>query len=171
MPIVLGTFTSSSIKFVDLSYYAQSCRDSMKALQPLVAKNARRSSSICCRWQTKQWTQHAVGGFHVTSSPPCWWTVNKRSLISSLCLSTSICSFHHCYLCLPRLRENHLLFSPFSSFVSQNREDAHISQWTFKSWESLCVILPEFCSKIKPQKERWNFPFILARARSRLCRK
>ena len=48
------------------------------------------------------------GGFHVTSSPPCWWTVNKRSLISSLCLSTSICSFHHCYLCLPRLHENHL---------------------------------------------------------------
>ena len=32
MPIVLGTFTSSSTKFVDLSYYAQSCRDSMKAL-------------------------------------------------------------------------------------------------------------------------------------------
>ena len=49
-----------------------------------------------------------IGGFHVTSSPPCWWTENKRSLISSLCLSTSICSFHHCYLCLPRLLENHL---------------------------------------------------------------
>ena len=49
-----------------------------------------------------------IGGFHVTSSPPCWWTVNKRSLISSLCLSTSICSFHHCYLCLPRLHGNHL---------------------------------------------------------------
>ena len=48
------------------------------------------------------------GGFHVTSSPPCWWTVNKRLLISSFCLSTSICSFHHCYLCLPRLHENHL---------------------------------------------------------------
>ena len=28
--------------------------DSMKALQPLVAKNARRSSLICCSWQTKQ---------------------------------------------------------------------------------------------------------------------
>ena len=84
MPIVLGTFTSSSTKFVDLSYYAQSCRDSMKALQPLVAKNARRSSSICCRWRPN----------------------NERST---------------------------LLFSPFSSFVSQNREYAHISQWTFKS--------------------------------------
>ena len=36
-----------------------------------------------------------------------WWTV-KRSLISSLCLSTSICSCHHCYLCLRRLHENHL---------------------------------------------------------------
>ena len=27
---------------------------------------------------------------------PCWWTVNKRSLISSFCLSTSICLFQHC---------------------------------------------------------------------------
>ena len=35
MPIVLGTFTSSSRKLVDLPYYAQSCRDSMKALQLL----------------------------------------------------------------------------------------------------------------------------------------
>ena len=51
----------------------------------------------------------SVGGFHVTSSPPCWWTVNKRSLISSFCLSTRICSFHHCYLCLLRLDENHLV--------------------------------------------------------------
>ena len=42
-----------------------------------------------------QWRPQ-IGGFHVTSSPPCWWTVNKRSLISSFCLSTSICSFHHC---------------------------------------------------------------------------
>ena len=49
-----------------------------------------------------------IGGFHITSSPPCWWTANKRSLISSFCLSTSICSFHHCYLCLPRFHENHL---------------------------------------------------------------
>ena len=24
---------------------------------------------------------HAIGGFHVTPSPPCWWMVNKRSLI------------------------------------------------------------------------------------------
>ena len=34
-----------------------------------------------------------IGGFHVTSSPPCWWTVNKRSLISLLCLSTSALLF------------------------------------------------------------------------------
>ena len=53
-----------------------------------------------------------IDDFHVTSSPPCWWTVNKRLLISSFCLSTSICSFHHCYLCLPRLHENHLLMKP-----------------------------------------------------------
>ena len=25
-----------------------------------------------------------IGGFHVTSSPRCWWTVEKRSLISDL---------------------------------------------------------------------------------------
>ena len=56
-----------------------------------------------------------IGSFHFTSSPPCWWTVNKRSLISWLCLSTSICSFHHGYLCLQRLHENHLLF--FLSFL------------------------------------------------------
>ena len=37
------------------------------------------------------------------------FTANKRSLFSSLCLSNSICSFYHCYLCLPRLHENHLL--------------------------------------------------------------
>ena len=53
-----------------------------------------------------------IGGFRVTSSPPCWWTVNERLLISPFCLSTSICSFHHCYLCLPRLHENHLLVFP-----------------------------------------------------------
>ena len=58
--------------------------------------------------ETQLFSRLRIGGFHVTSLPPCWWTVNKRSLISSLCLSTSICSFHHCYLCLPRLHENHL---------------------------------------------------------------
>ena len=61
---------------------------------------------------------NTIGGFHVTSSPPCWWTVNKRSLISSLCLSTSICSFHHCYLCLPRLLENHL-FHIFAAILEK----------------------------------------------------
>ena len=55
------------------------------------------------------YSKGCIGGFNLTSSPPCWWTVNKRSLISSLCLSTSISSFHHRYLCLPRLHENHLL--------------------------------------------------------------
>ena len=42
--------------------------------------------------------------------------VNKRSLISWLCLSTSICSFHLCYLCLLRLHENHLYCTVSSSF-------------------------------------------------------
>ena len=36
MPIVLGTFTSGSpAKFVNVSYYVQSCLDGMKALRPL----------------------------------------------------------------------------------------------------------------------------------------
>ena len=38
--LVLGTFTSSSTKFVDLSYHALLCVDSMKAPQRLVALNA-----------------------------------------------------------------------------------------------------------------------------------
>ena len=52
MPIVLGTFTSSSTKFVDLSYHALLCVDAMKALQRLVALNALGCSLIWCRWQT-----------------------------------------------------------------------------------------------------------------------
>ena len=48
--------------------------------------------------------------------------VHKRSLISSLCLSTSICSFHHCYLCLPRLHHFFLLgfFLCVVLFASRN---------------------------------------------------
>ena len=73
---------------------------------------------LCCQWSAYHQNldrideiKHLPGAwiwktFHVSSSPPCWWTVNKRSLISSLCLSTNICSFHHRYLCLPRLHEN-----------------------------------------------------------------
>ena len=77
------------------------------------------------RTHTGHFFRFNIGGFHVTSSPPCWWTVNKRSLISSLCLSTSICSFHHCCLCLPRLRENHLLDCEyiFSYFSFQSGEN------------------------------------------------
>ena len=118
MPIVLGTFTFSSTKFIDCC---------------IIAETLWKRFNHCLPRMHDEAHQHVVGGK----------LNNERST---------------------------LLFSPFSSFVSQNREYAHISQWTFKSWESLCVILPEFCSKIKPQKERWNFPFILARARSRLCR-
>ena len=81
--------------------------------------------------------KEGIGGFHVTSSPPCWWTVNKRSLISSLCLSTSICSFHHCFLCLPRLHENHLyayssiINSPAKKLkLTQKVNNAHLFQFT-----------------------------------------
>jgi len=41
MPIVLGTFTSSSRKFVDLSYRALLFIDAKKELNSLVAMNAR----------------------------------------------------------------------------------------------------------------------------------
>ena len=68
-------------------------------------KHLQANPIIKLRWR---WLLSRIGGFHVTSSPQCWWTVNKRLLISSFCLSTSICSFHHCYLCLLRLHENHL---------------------------------------------------------------
>ena len=73
------------------------------------------SQKRTCRSWLKQFLfLFSIGGFYVTSSPRCWWMVNKRSLISSLCLSTSICSFHHCYLCLPRLHENHLFDNIFN---------------------------------------------------------
>ena len=52
-----------------------------------------------------------------------WWTVNKRLLISSLRLSTSICSFHHSYLCLPRWHENHPWFMQFNSLGTHFCED------------------------------------------------
>ena len=44
--------SSSSTKFVDLSYHALLCVDVMKALQRLVALNALGCSLIWCRWQT-----------------------------------------------------------------------------------------------------------------------
>ena len=47
MPIVLGTFTSSSTKFVDLSYHALLCVDAMKALQRFVALGGKLNKE---RW-------------------------------------------------------------------------------------------------------------------------
>lgn len=47
------------------------------------------------------------------------------------------------------------LFSPFSSFVSENCEYAHIAQWPFK-YKHFALFCGNFiCSKVKPQKERW----------------
>ena len=47
-------------------------------------------------------------------------------LIGSFCLSTSICSFHRCYLCLPRLHENHLFVRPKTSWARQlDRRQPH----------------------------------------------
>ena len=51
--------------------------------------------------------------------------VHKRSLVSWLCLSTSICSFHHCYLCLPGLHENHLY-----CFSRPLKLEVHVRYWT-----------------------------------------
>ena len=86
-------------------------------------------------WSRCVWVK-PIGGFHVTSSPPCWWTVNKRSLISSFCLSTSICSFQHCYLCLPRLHENHLYHSrPSTSRMFESA--TQIPSWLLYSLERI----------------------------------
>ena len=97
-----------------------------------------------------------IGGFHVTSSPPCWWTVNKRSLISWLCLSTSICSFHHCYLCLPRLYENHLLLLTFFFFQYMSFWVSLVSKWKHfvfrlvkvKSLSELCLLSRESFNQV-----------------------
>ena len=75
----------------------------------------------------------SIGGFHVTSSPPYWWTVDKRLLISSFCLSTSICSFHHCCLCLPRLHENHLFLKLYRGYLSP-------AQWSYSANSMLYLI-------------------------------
>ena len=74
--------------------------------------------------------ERARRAFHVTSSPPCWWTVNKRSLFSSLCLSTCICLFHHCYLCLPRFHENHV-YKWFRRCVGRLQRTQGVSVITF----------------------------------------
>ena len=74
-----------------------------------------------------------------TSSPPCWWTVNKTSLIRSFCLSTSICSFHHCYLCLPRLHESHLLFQPRTPLLKSKPPPTF---QTVSNYEGLCLFFP-----------------------------
>ena len=48
-----------------------------------------------------------------------------------------------------------LLFSPFSSFFSQNREYAHISQGTFKprGFIHLALFCGNFVQKLKHRKE------------------
>ena len=55
---------------------------------------------------------YKIGGFHVTSSP------YAGGLISSLCLSTLICSFHHCYL------------SPISPLLLVSRDCMKTTYWS-----------------------------------------
>ena len=100
IPIIFDRFTFKFLKNRRLLGKIKNTV-SLKFIRLSFPSKKSSSERTCPYWQR-------IGGFHVTSSPPCWWTENKRSLISSLCLSTSICSFHHCYLCLPRLHENHL---------------------------------------------------------------
>ena len=59
----------------------------------------------CCAKSRRSESSRVIGGFHVYVIAAM---VNKRSLISSFFLSTSIFSFHHRYLCLPRLHGNQL---------------------------------------------------------------
>ena len=100
IPIIFDRFTFKFLKNRRLLGKIKNTV-SLKFIRLSFPSKKSSSERTCPYWQR-------IGGFHVTSSPPCWWTENKRSLISSLCLSTSSCSFHHCYLCLPRLHKNHL---------------------------------------------------------------
>ena len=85
--------------------------------RPFVSKLWHDIRAVFSHVYLQSFLLHNIGGFHVTSSPPCWWAVDKRSLSSSFCLSTSICSFHHCCLCLPRLHENHLYVRFFVTYT------------------------------------------------------
>ena len=49
-----------------------------------------------------------IGGFHVMSSPPCWWTETKDLSLAALVRPPVIVKLLHCYLCLQRLVANHL---------------------------------------------------------------
>ena len=100
-------FTKLSQDFMKSSIVLRALHDIVYG-RPFVSKLWHDIRAVFSHVYLQSFLLHNIGGFHVTSSPPCWWTVNKRSLISSFCLSTSICSFHHCCLCLPRLHENHL---------------------------------------------------------------
>ena len=56
-----------------------------------------------------------------------------------------------------------LVFSPFSSFVSQNREYAHVSQWTFKSREYIhfALLCGNFVEKLNHRKkDKFSIYFI-----------
>lgn len=50
---------------------------------------------LCRSWHSVL----AIGGFHVTWSPPCWWKLDL-SLACFVRALVSICSFHHCCLSL-----------------------------------------------------------------------
>ena len=108
---VLRQKSSLRIVLCNIAFTLESCKTTAK-------KCTECTKEVCCTCKVAFWLIRPFGGLHVTSSPPCWWTVNKRSLISSFCLSTSICTFHHCSLCLPRLHENHLLLFFTVSFPS-----------------------------------------------------
>ena len=72
--------------------------------------------------------------------------VNKRSLISWNCLSTSICSFHHGYLCLPRLHETTYIVFPFISLLQFCLELSWFVDWKllllFKTSQTMQIHAP-----------------------------
>ena len=109
-------FTKLSQDFMKSSIVLRALHDIVYG-RPIVSKLWHDIRAVFSHVYLQSFLLHNIGGFHVTSSPPCWWTVNKRSLISSLCLSTSICSFHHRCLCLPRLHENHLYVCFFVTYT------------------------------------------------------
>ena len=150
-PIKYKCYISNNIFFACVFFYYYYFLHKWSHIACIMMSSIIPSLSCVRGWQPRntQRTRMAlhdfIGGFRVTSSPPCWWTVNRRSLISSLCLSTSICSFHHCYLCLPRLHENHLLCAQCSDnccmtssvFTSKLSEcEKNVGEIFPKSWFS-----------------------------------
>ena len=69
-------------------------------------------------------------------------------------MSTSICSFHHCYLCLPRLHENHLFDK--GRTIRKVRGDGEVGKKQKKN-HARENVPPKNSFKVKPkEKKSWK---------------